>query len=271
MTIRTLLPLTAALFLLAPGCTGEPPVPETAPPDTLRVMAYNIHHGAGMDQILDLERIAGLINSVRPDMVTLQEVDSVVARTGGVDQAGELARMTGMQPVFGRFMAYQGGAYGMAVLSRWPIVTSENIRLPDGLEPRTSVSATVSAPSGQTMRLVGIHFYESESERLAQATALQSHLDADPVPTILAGDFNSIPNSKVIDFMEAGWSILDKGEDRLTFSSFAPDREIDFMMFRPPGYFQVVHHDVLDEPVISDHRPVVADLIFRGASTGGDR
>ncbi|MDA0378473.1 MAG: endonuclease/exonuclease/phosphatase family protein, partial [Bacteroidetes bacterium] len=83
-----------------------------------------------MDEIIDLERIAALIRKVDPDVVTLQEVDSVVTRTGGVDQAAELGRMTGMRPFFGRFMAYQGGAYGMAVLSRLPVRSWTNVRLP---------------------------------------------------------------------------------------------------------------------------------------------
>jgi endonuclease/exonuclease/phosphatase family metal-dependent hydrolase len=237
----------------------------TAPPDTLRVMAYNIHHGEGMDSVVDLERIAELIREVDPDLVALQEVDSVTERTGRVDQAAELGRLTGMTPVFGSFMPYQGGAYGMAVLSRWPVLESANLRLPDGLEPRTSVDMTVRTPAGdRRLRFVGIHFYATEPERLAQAQRLEELLESEEGPVILAGDFNSTPGSTVMSHLGRTWVIVDKGEDHLTFPSWTPEREIDFLLLRPDSAFQVLRHRPMDEPVISDHRPLVADLVLGG-------
>ena len=83
------------------------------------------------------------------------------------------------------------------------------------------------------------------------------------MPTILAGDFNSEPYTRVINDLRRGWTIVDKGDDNLTFSSFDPVREIDFMMYRPDDRFEVLGQWVLDEPVISDHRPVVTDFVIR--------
>lgn len=250
---------------LAPVLASPPPV------DTLRVLAYNIHHGEGMDEVVDLERIARLIRDVDPDLVAVQEVDSVVERTDGVDQAAELGRLTGMHPAFGRFMAYQGGAYGMAVLSRWPIESAENIRLPDGAEPRTALAVSVRLPaSGELLRFVGIHFYRTEEERLAQAVQLEERLarstrpegraGSGGIPTILAGDFNSTPGSAVMDHLGIAWTDVPKGADRLTFPSWAPQREIDFVLVRPATRFRVLNARMLDEPVASDHRPVFVRL-----------
>ena len=132
---------------VVPGFAADRPPGGQDAPDTVRILAYNIHHGEGVDRVLDLERIAALIRRVDPDLVALQEVDSVTDRTGGVDQAAELGRLTGLEPVFGRFMGYQGGAYGMALLSRWPVVRSDNLRLPDGAEPRTALTAVVRTPA----------------------------------------------------------------------------------------------------------------------------
>ena len=217
-----------------------------------------------MDEVVDLERIAALIKALDPDLVALQEVDSVTTRTEAVDQAAELARLTGLAHVFGSFMPYQGGAYGMALLSRWPISTSLNLRLPDGDEPRTSLSATMTSPrTGQSIRFVGIHFYRTDEERLAQATRLEEYLESEMIPTILAGDFNSTPGSEVMVRVESSWSIVLKGEDHLTFSSFEPVREIDFVLFRPYDRFEVLDQWLVDEPVASDHRPVVVDLVIR--------
>ncbi|MGI9627778.1 MAG: endonuclease/exonuclease/phosphatase family protein [Longimicrobiales bacterium] len=257
--------LFAALPLVL-GCHSNSQIPAVNPanPDTVRVLAYNIHHGEGMDEVVDLERIAAIIRDVDPDLVALQEMDSVVARTGGVDQAAKLGELTGLEDVFGRFMPYQGGAYGMALLSRWPISDVQNARLPDGDEPRTALNAIVTSPdTGRRIRLVGVHLYRTEEERLAQAVALEDHLAGEPHPTLLAGDFNSTPGSPVMDHLASSWEVVHKGVDRFTFSSYEPVREIDFFLYRPSSSFQVLDQQLLTEPVASDHRPLVIDLIVR--------
>ncbi len=245
------------------GCKGPSQPGPSARTDHIRVMAYNIHHGEGMDEILDLQRIADLINQHDPDILALQEVDSNATRTGGINQAEVLAELTGLTPVFGSFMPYDGGSYGMAVLSKLPIIRSSNLRLPDGTEPRTSVRVQVVLPNtADTLQFVGIHFYRTDEERMAQAVKLEEHLSKTSYPTILAGDFNSTPESDVISYLDERWEIVDKGEDRLTFSSFDPVREIDFFMYKPAEYFRVVDQFLVDEPVASDHKPLVLDVEY---------
>lgn len=256
---------TGLLLAVTASCGAEAPRDATTTaPDTIRVLTYNIHHGEGMDELLDLERIAALIREVDPDLVALQEVDSVTNRTEQVDQAAELGRLTELKPTFGRFMPYDGGAYGMAILSRWPILESTNIRLPDGEEPRTSLAITVDiTESGRSLRFVGIHFYRTAEERLAQVKSLEAAMGETTTPIIWAGDFNSTPESEVMQYLSGNWKILEKGEDRLTFSSYEPEREIDFVLVRPDSSFSLLGQRVLDEPVASDHRPVVVDLVLR--------
>jgi len=231
--------------------------------DTVRVLTYNIHHGEGMDSVLDLDRIAQLISDVSPDLVALQEVDSATLRTGAVDQAAELGRLTGLEAVFGAFMPYRGGAYGMALLSRWPVESVENLRLPDGEEPRSALSAVVASPrTGRQLRFVGIHFYRTDAERLAQARSLAEQIETEPRPTILAGDFNSRPGSEVMQYLAESWLVIAKGEDSFTFPSWAPDHEIDFVLIRPEESFRVLSERLLDEPVASDHRAALVELII---------
>src|SRR5688500_16132625 len=103
---------------------------------TLRVMTYNIHVGVGMDKKLDLQRIADVINRQRPDLVGLQEVDRGVGRTEGKDEIAELAALTRMEYAFAPNLDYQGGKYGVAILSRFPIKNTmhrmlENKRVPE--------------------------------------------------------------------------------------------------------------------------------------------
>ena len=235
---------------------------ESSREEMLRVLSYNIKHGNGMDGKVDLSRSASLIKRLKPDLVALQEIDKSTERTGKTDQAMELGRMTGMHAEFGPFFDYQGGEYGMAVLSKNKPSEVKNHRLPDGQEPRTSLAITVvPIENGPEILFVGIHFYATAEERLAQAKRLLEILKGETRPIILAGDYNSRPGSDVLQlFAENEWSIPDKGEDRLTFPSDNPRSEIDFIMFRNLNGWKVRKIDVLEEPLVSDHRPVLLEL-----------
>jgi endonuclease/exonuclease/phosphatase family metal-dependent hydrolase len=259
--------LLAVVFVVS---GGSPPAasgsarPAGARPTTLRILAYNIHHGAGNDERLDLERIARLIRSLDPHLVALQEVDNRTERTGRVDQAAELGRMTGMGWAFGPFMDFQGGEYGMAVLSALPFSDSTNHRLPEGPEPRSALAVRVQLSDGAgDLVFTGIHFYRTAEERMAQAHHLLEVLEPEEGPVILAGDFNSTPDSEVMELIGETFAIPDKGDDRLTFRSDQPVREIDFIAYRPSKRFAVLESRVVDEPVASDHRPVLLVLEVR--------
>jgi endonuclease/exonuclease/phosphatase family metal-dependent hydrolase len=231
--------------------------------DTVRVLSYNIRHGAGMDLQLDLERTAAVIRSLDPHVVLLQEVDSCTARTGGVDQAEALSRLTGLPHfAFGRFMDYDGGAYGMAVLSASPLIEHANHLLPEGEEPRSALAARIRpAEAGPEIVFVGIHFYRTESERFAQARTLVNAIADESAPVLLVGDFNSEPGDPVMRFLGSHLRLPAKPtHDRFTWRADAPDVEIDHVLFRPEDRFHVIDYRVIDEREASDHRPVL--MIF---------
>src|SRR5437879_8134462 len=92
----------------------------------IRVMTYYIHVGVGMDKKLDLARIAGVINQQHPDLVGLQEVDRGVERTQRIDEIAELAELTKMEYAFAFNLTYQGGQYGVAILSKSPILATDH-------------------------------------------------------------------------------------------------------------------------------------------------
>jgi len=254
--IRPWLPALSLLLLVTGACRSTPEVP----PAPLRVMSYNIKHGLGNDGALDLARTAAVIAAARPDVVALQEVDRGCARSGGVDQAAWLGDELGMEHRFDAFMEYDGGEYGMAVLSRLPVISSESFRLPDGAEPRTALAVRVRLDDGHELVVVGIHLYATRAERLCQARRLAEFLARETAPVILAGDFNSEPHSPVMEHLRLRWTEVDKGEDHLTFDSRHPEKEIDYFLYRPAESLEVVAVDVLDEPLASDHRPLVLDV-----------
>ncbi len=229
----------------------------------VRVVSYNIKHGRGNDDVVNLERTAGVLRALSPDIVGLQEVDDLATRSGGVPQAAHLGRALGLHDAFGRFMDFQGGAYGMAILTRYPIVSTHSVRLPDGNEPRVALAVEVELPGARRLTIVNVHFdwVRDDGFRFAQAEALTRYLDALRTPYILLGDFNDVPESRTLGLFRARATEAAKpANDRFTFSSTAPAREIDFIFFAPKDAFVAQQVRVIDEPLVSDHRPVVATL-----------
>lgn len=229
----------------------------------LLVLTYNIHHGEGVDERLDLERIARVVQDSSADLVALQEVDRMTERTGKVDQVQELAKLAEMHSAFAKFMDYQGGEYGLAILSRWPIEHSWTIPLPPGKhEPRSALAVRVEHPTLGKITFVCLHFdwLEEDGDRFAQAQSLLASILDLRGTVILAGDFNDLPDSRALRLLSSEFSDVPKPPGAgWTFPATDPDRQIDYVMYRSPMQLEA-NARVLDEPVASDHRPVLAEL-----------
>lgn len=253
------LPLWLVLILLGAGPLAA------AEPLRLRVLSYNIHHAEGVDRKLDLERIAKVILSAQPDLVALQEVDQHVARSQSVDQPAELARRTAMHVVFGGNIELQGGHYGNAILSRFPIQSHTNLRLPnfDGGEQRGAIAAEIAiAGHDQPLLLLATHLdhRRNDRERVASAEALNRLVADQPQrPALLAGDLNDVHGSRTLQEFAKVWT-HSTSEPRPTIPVGKPSRQIDFVLYRPQPRWKVIEVQVLDEPVASDHLPILAVL-----------
>jgi endonuclease/exonuclease/phosphatase family metal-dependent hydrolase len=228
---------------------------------TIRVMTYNIHHGEGADGRFDLGRVASVMKRADPDLVALQEVDVGTARSGRVNQVAELQRLTGFHAAFGKAMDYDGGAYGVAVLSRWPIVHGESRPLPDlpDREPRTAFTVRVrTGAGGSPLRFTSTHLDQGRDEenRLLQAAALNELLARDDEPTILAGDMNARGETGVIALLRSKWADVMPSAPNIV----ARPRVRDFVLYRPAESWRVVDARIIDDMVASDHRPVFAEL-----------
>jgi len=232
-------------------------------PRTLRVLTYNLHHGEGTDGVLDLERIARLIEGADVDLVALQEVDRGCERTGGVDQLGWLAGRLEMELSFAKFMDYEGGEYGLGVLSRLPIVEAWTIELPPGpREPRAAAAVRVGSGTSDGLVFVSLHFdwLEDDASRLAQAEALVAAL-AGEREVLIAGDVNDVPGSRTLELLQVSFtSVWAPEPEGATFPSDVPERAIDHVLYRGGAMPQELSAEVLDERVASDHRPVLAEL-----------
>ena len=240
----------------------------SAEPARLRVLSYNIHHGAGVDNKLDLERIAKVILSVKPDIVALQEVDQRVKRSGSVDQPAELVRLTEMNAVFGANIELQGGHYGNAVLSRFPIARYKNHLLPniDASEQRGVLEVEIKFPKpNQSLMLLATHLDHrtDERERLASAKFINEFVAPHPQrPALLAGDLNATPKSETLQLFKTTWALANT-KPIATAPANAPTKQIDFILYRPADYWKVVEFKVLDEAIASDHRAIFTVLEFQ--------
>jgi endonuclease/exonuclease/phosphatase family metal-dependent hydrolase len=202
-----------------PGTPGaavdrvELPAPAPTAPAVIRVLTYNIRHGEGRDRVIDLARTAEVMKSTQPDIIALQEVDRWTDRSGGVDQLAELARLMGMHAEFGKAIAYGGGDYGVAVLSRWPILSAENRHLPSSeyYEQRTALSVQVRVgEQGPVVMITSAHLSTSREvgDALGQSVRINELLaTGDGVPSILAGDFNAGPGTDIMGVLEAEWTM----------------------------------------------------------------
>lgn len=244
-------------------------------PATIRVLTYNIHHGEGRDREFDLSRLGRVITSVQPDLVALQEVDVGTARASGVNQVGELAQLTGMHAQFGKAMDYMSGGYGVAVLSRWPFLSTQNQALPGSpdREPRTGLTVQVRAgKGGAVLQFTSTHFDQASPEdRLAQAEYLNELLIRDDVPGILAGDMNARPDTDVMKIFQPWWIEVQPVDPASTTAPPRPLLRGDHILYRPGGSWLPIESRFIDETVASDHRPLLVVLEWTGKASSQSR
>lgn len=237
----------------------------------LRILSYNIHHGEGIDGKLDLPRIARVIRSVSPDLVALQEVDRSTRRTNKVDQPARLAELTKMKVVFERNISFGGGEYGNAILSKLPIAAHRNKHLPrinEG-EQRGVLRAEIRYPQlGTPLAFFATHLdhRQASEERLASAKVINQLVVASRGPAILAGDLNTTPQTAVMRTFFGEWTSA-SSKVMPTIPVKNPQKQIDYILFRPSRNWKVVETRVLPEAVASDHRAIFAVLEWVGKPT----
>ncbi len=233
----------------------------------LKFLSYNIHHAAGTDGKLDLNRIAEVIQSVNPDVVSLQEVDQRARRSGSMDQPSELGKLTGMEVLFAENIPLQGGSYGNAILSRFEIKSQNHALLPNHGqgEQRGLLSSTLlwqgTVKQTNKFNFTATHFdhRSNDSERVASALQVNELAISDPnTPSIIAGDFNDVRGSKTLKILQEKWSIA--GPELPTVPVAKPKRQIDFILYRPRDRWTVLKTEVLKESVASDHRAILSVL-----------
>ncbi|NMO15160.1 DUF4082 domain-containing protein [Pyxidicoccus fallax] len=234
-------------------------------------MTYNIKHG----ELSSLDSIASVIRGQAPDLVALQEVDVLTNRAGKVDQAARLGQLTGMNHAFvPSLLSYDGGQYGLAVLSRYPIRSVQRIPLRSAAEQRVLGLVEVELDATHVVPVAVTHFGTTgATERLNQADDVKAALAGKPW-ALLGGDLNASPSESGITSLKTlltdAWTRGGSGNGYTHDASF-PTRRIDYL-FLGSGWTSPVTAAVVGASSQSDHRPVVATLILPWSqSLFGDR
>ena len=250
-------------------------------PPQVTVATYNIHHAAGLDGRLDLERIATEIERGGAEIVGLQEVDRHWSeRSEFVDQAQWLADRLGMQVAYGANLDLDPPAaerprrqYGTAILSAHPIVYSRNTRLPrpENGEQRGVLEAAIDV-DGVRLRVANTHLqHTSAVERRAQTERIVELLRPARHPIVLVGDLNARPDALELTPLAArfvdAWPRGGAG-DGFSYPSSGPNARIDYVL--TTADVDVASARTLPSPA-SDHLQVLAELVLPPATDAPER
>jgi endonuclease/exonuclease/phosphatase family metal-dependent hydrolase len=261
--------LSSIMLLLS--CSEKVYQTNTPAVNSLKVMSYNIHHAnpPSVPGKIDLDAIAKAISDQNPDLVALQEVDVNTDRSGKINEASMLALKLGMKGLFfAKAIDHEGGDYGVAILSKYPISESQIHRLPtqEGTkgEPRVLATVQVNLPGGKKIRFGSTHLdaQKSDTNRLLQVTEINKIAAQERLPFIIAGDLNATPESAVIKMFDTQFTRTCQ-DCAFTIPVINPTKAIDFIAYSKGTNMEVVSHEVVPERYASDHLPIVSVLKFK--------
>ncbi|WP_187774892.1 endonuclease/exonuclease/phosphatase family protein [Pedobacter sp. BS3] len=256
----------AALLLLAScshkvitaGKTGS----TAANADQLKVLTYNIHHANPPSKpgFIDLDAVAQVIKNADADLIALQEVDKFTKRSEGVDEAKVIAEKTGLNYQFFKAIDYDGGEYGLAILSKQPLEDTKQIALPkaqEKAENRILAYADISLPGNKKITFACTHLdVQSDASRVMQVKTILNEFKEAKHPVILCGDLNSVANTEAIRLLDGQFKRTCIENCPGTIPATRPNRTIDYIAVKNAGW-EISEYRVVEETYASDHRPVL--------------
>lgn len=242
---KNLLFIFAALFIFSAQAQN-----------TLKLMSYNIKNANGMDNVCNFQRIANVINNTSPDVVAIQEVDSMTNRSGQKYVLGEIAERTQMHGYFAPAIDYDGGKYGIGLLTKQVPLRLQSLPLPGREEARTLILAEFT-----DYIYCCTHMSLTEEDRMKSLELVKAFTSSSTKPLFLAGDMNAEPESGFIKELQKDFQILSNPKQH-TFPAPDPKETIDYiaMLKQNAKGFAVISAKVINEPMASDHRPILVEL-----------
>ena len=242
---KNLLFIFAALFIFSAQAQN-----------TLKLMSYNIKNANGMDNVCNFQRIANVINNTSPDVVAIQEVDSMTNRSGQKYVLGEIAERTQMHGYFAPAIDYDGGKYGIGLLTKQVPLRLQTLPLPGREEARTLILAEFA-----DYIYCCTHMSLTEEDRMKSLELVKAFTSSSTKPLFLAGDMNAEPESGFIKKLQKDFQILSNPKQH-TFPAPDPKETVDYIatLKQNAKGFAVISAKVINEPMASDHRPILVEL-----------
>ena len=224
--------------------------------DYLKLMSYNIRNAKGMDNVRNVQRIANVIINEMPDVVAIQEIDSMTTRSNQTYVLGEIAERTQMYANYAPAISYQGGKYGIGILSKEKPLSIKTYPLPGREEERMLMVAEF-----EDYFFACTHLSLTEEDRLASLDIFKRSAETSNKPFFLAGDLNDTPDSKFIQGLQKDFQVLTSTKAS-TYPSTEPKETIDYIAAWKPTNtsFAALSSQVVEEPLASDHRPISVNL-----------
>lgn len=224
----------------------------TASAQKVRVMTYNLHNCVGSDGIKSYIRCGDLIREAQPDIVAIQEADSMTSRNCCY-VLGEVAKRAGYHAYFGKTIPYRGGSYGIGVLSKEEALSVKFHKLPCRREPRGLLVVEF-----KKYYLLATHLSLIEADRLTSVEIIREVASKLDKPVFIAGDMNARPSSKPMMAFKDFCQVLND-ENKFTISANNPRACIDYVM-GTNGSFKVLKDYVFYGTYTTDHIPLYVDV-----------
>ena len=222
-----------------------------------RIMCYNVRNCKGMDDVVEYQRVGRVIARQNPDVVAVQELDSMTTRYKDQYVLKNIGDVAGMYATFGAACDYKGGKYGVGVLSKEEPLSHRRVTLPCTNEERVLLIVEF-----KDYYFCSTHYSLLEEYRIIASNIICEEAAKLDKPMFVAGDFNTLPDAEPMQILAQDFYIFKKDFDNLTFPADKPTKEIDFIcMYKHHSVVPVVYnHIVVPAIVESDHRPIVADV-----------
>lgn len=242
---------TVISFLFLSACVGLPK--SAGENSTVNLLTYNVRNCKGMDDVINFDRVAAVINKAGVECVAIQELDSGTQRANGLSVLHELAKRTNMIPTYRSSIDYQGGKYGIGMLTKEKPLSVQSFSLPGREEKRSFLVVEM-----RNYIFCCTHLSLTPADQLTSIGIINNELsNFKNKPVILAGDLNAEPQSEELIKFTENWQILNDTSIQ-TFPADKPNRCIDYFLVKKGLDFTVktVKTSVIDEQMASDHRPV---------------
>ncbi|MBS0924879.1 endonuclease/exonuclease/phosphatase family protein [Providencia sp. JGM181] len=259
---------------------GTPNKVYSANKPTIKVATYNIGKNELAADVANLDELSKAIAKIDADVIVLTEIDNKTARSKKVNQLEEIAKANKMDFAFGKALDFDGGEYGVGILSKYKIEKSQVVNLPSGgAEQRVVLLSQITKPGFDSpIIIMGTHldWQKDPTIRIGQvrhildATIGDTETGFDNIAAsikILAGDFNSTAKEQPIQEISYFWDPVEKkGVNYRTWPAVNPAIDIDHIFTYKGQVWDVKTMTIPTDSKdfqwskVSDHLPVIAEL-----------